>query len=320
MSSILKTGNRDILAFGSALGAAFFWSFSFIWFKVAYLGYKPITVVLFRLAIAATLVAIIALATRKLRRPEKKDIKLFFLMAFFEPFIYFLGESYGLVFVSSTVAAVIVATIPLFSPIAAWYFYRERLRWINAAGLFLSFVGVSLVVLNGSFRFDASPVGVGLEFMAVFAAIGYTLVLKNLAGRYNTMTIIVYQNLIGVILFLPIWLVTDLQSFLNTPFHPEAFRAIIYLAVFASTLAFVFFTQSVRNMGITRANNFVNLIPVFVAILSFFILKETLGAQQIAGIMVVVAGLFLTQAKRKEKSYETNHLQDSGRTQKAFGE
>ena len=134
--------NKDFLAFASALGAAFFWSFSFIWFKIAYLGYGPITVVIFRLAISAVLISVIAAALKRLEMPAKKDIWLFVLMSFFEPFLYFIGESYGLIYISSTVAAVIVATIPLFSPVAAWFFYREKVKWMNAAGLLFSFLGV----------------------------------------------------------------------------------------------------------------------------------------------------------------------------------
>lgn len=294
--------NKEILAYGSALGAAFFWSFSFIWFKVAYQGYNPVTVVIFRLAIAATLITIIAVFLKRLQKPTKKDFWLFVLMAFFEPFIYFLGESYGLKYVSSTVAAVIVATIPLISPIFAWYFFREKLKWMNAAGLAISFFGVGLVVLNGSFKFDASPLGVGLEFIAVLSAIAYSIVLKNLVSRYNTLSIIAYQNIIGIIFFLPVWFIVDFNDFVTRPFHPEAFRAIVLLAVFSSTLAFVFFTQSIRQIGVTRSNTFINLIPVFVAILSFFILNESLGTQQIVGIFIVVAGLFLAQIRRKRKN------------------
>ena len=293
--------SKSYLAFGSALGAAFFWSFSFIWFKIAYLAYKPVTVVIFRLAISAVLILLIAAFLKRLQKISAKDFWLFFLMAFFEPFIYFLGESYGLKYVSSTVAAVIVATIPLFTPIAAWYFYREKVRLMNVFGLLFSFIGVGLVVLNGSFKFDASPLGVGLEFMAVFSAIAYSIVLKNLASRYNTLSIIAYQNIIGIILFLPIWLILDYKDFIQTPFHPQAFRAIILLAVFSSTLAFVFFTQSVRQIGVNRSNTFINLIPVFVAILSFIILKDELGLQKIVGIVVVVAGLFLAQLKKRQK-------------------
>ena len=293
--------NKDFLAFGSALGAAFFWSFSFIWFKIAYLGYGPLTVVIFRLAISAVLISVIATFMKRLEMPAKKDMWLFVLMAFFEPFLYFIGESYGLIYISSTVAAVIVATIPLFSPLAAWFFYRERIKWMNAIGLLFSFLGVGLVVLNGSLQFDASPLGVGLEFMAVFSAISYSIVLRNLVGRYNTFTIIAWQNIIGVVLFLPIWLSVEFGDFVSKPFHPQAFRAIVFLAVFASTLGFVFFTQSIRQLGVNRSNTFINLIPVFVAILSFFILKDELGFQQIVGIVVVVAGLFLAQIRRKRR-------------------
>ena len=294
--------NKEILAYGSALGAAFFWSFSFIWFKIAYQGYNPVTVVIFRLAISAILITIIAAFLKRLQKPSPKDIRLFVLMAFFEPFIYFLGESYGLKYVSSTVAAVIVATIPLISPVFAWHFFKEKLKWMNVAGLAFSFFGVGLVVLNGSFKFDASPLGIGLEFIAVLSAIAYSVVLKNLVSRYNTMTIIAYQNIIGIVFFLPVWLIVDFNDFVTRPFHPEAFRAIVLLAVFSSTLAFVFFTQSIRQIGVNRSNSFINLIPVFVAILSFFILKEELGGQKIMGIMVVVAGLFLAQLKRKRKN------------------
>ncbi len=299
--------NKDFLAFASALGAAFFWSFSFIWFKIAYLGYNPITVVIFRLAISAVLISIIAWGLKRLQRPTKKDIWLFILMAFFEPFMYFIGESYGLIYISSTVAAVIVATIPLISPVAAWFFYHEKIRWMNATGLLFSFLGVGLVVLNGSFKFEASPLGVGLEFMAVLSAISYSIVLRNLVGKYNTFTIIAWQNFIGVILFLPIWLTFEFNDFVTRPFHPQAFKAIVFLAVFASTLAFVFFTQSIRQLGVNRSNTFINLIPVFVAILSFFILNDSLGIQQITGITIVVAGLFLAQLKRKRKkdAFET---------------
>jgi drug/metabolite transporter (DMT)-like permease len=67
----------------------------------------------------------------------------------------------------------------------------------------------------------------------------------------------------------------------------------------------VFFTQSVRNIGVNRSNAFINLIPVFVAVLSFFILGDELGWQKIIGIVVVVSGLFMAQIKRKPGNGKT---------------
>ncbi len=291
----IKTG---ILNYGAAIVAMLFWSFSFVWFKIAYISYQPITVVIFRLTISSGLIFIIATLLKRLQKPNRKDLTLIILMAFFEPFVYFLGESYGLLYVSPTVAAVIVATIPLFSPIIAIYFYKEKISGMNFFGMFISFIGVALVVLNNSFRFDASPIGIGLEFGAVFAAIAYSIILKKIAYKYNTLTIIAYQNFIGVLLFLPIWIFLEFRGFIETPYNPKAFRAIILLAIFSSTLAFVFFTQSIRKIGVTRSNTFINLIPVFVAVFSLIVLKEVLTLQKVAGIIVVVCGLFIAQMKK----------------------
>ena len=122
---------------------------------------------------------------------------------------------------------------------------------MNVAGLTFSFFGVGLVVLNGSFKFDASPPGVGLEFIAVFAAIAYSLVLKNLVSRYNTLSIIAYQNIIGIVLFLPIWLIFEFKDFTQRPFHPEAFRAIILRAVFHRHWLLYFSPKVSDNWGLT---------------------------------------------------------------------
>lgn len=284
---------------GAALLSMIFWSFSFVWVKIAYLAYGPLTVIFFRLIISVGLLFVFSLFVKKLQKLQKKDYRIFALLALFEPFLYFMGESYGLLYVSSTVAAVIVATIPLFAPIAAWYFYKERLSPMNITGLFMSFLGVCLVILNNDLSFSASPKGVLLEFMAVFAAIGYSSVLRKLAFRYNTFTIITYQNFVGIFMFLPFWLIFESVGFINTPFHWQAFRAIILLSVFASTFAFILFTYSVRTIGINRSNMFINLIPVFVAIFAWFLLGDQLTVQKFIGISVVIGGLFLAQIRRR---------------------
>jgi drug/metabolite transporter (DMT)-like permease len=293
---------KDFKPIMAALGSMLFWSFSFVWVKVAYLAYQPLTVVLLRLCFSVFLILIFALSIRRFQIPARKDAGIFVLLAFFEPFLYFMGESFGLMYVSSTVAAVIVATIPLISPIVAWYFFKEKMSVMNLIGLFVSFLGVSIVVMNPDLSFSASPKGVILEFFAVIAAVAYSSVLRKLAFRYNTFTIIAFQNLIGIVLFLPFWLVFEFRGFIATPFHPEAFRAILLLSFFASSLAFILFTFSIRHLGINRSNTFVNLIPVFVAVIAFFVLGDQITFQKVAGISVVIAGLFLAQIRKRKRN------------------
>jgi drug/metabolite transporter (DMT)-like permease len=69
--------------------------------------------------------------------------------------------------------------------------------------------------------------------------------------------------------------------------------------VFASSGAFVLFAYSVRHLGISRANIFSNLIPVFTAIFAFFIVGDRLTFLNAAGMAVVIAGLFLSQIGKK---------------------
>jgi drug/metabolite transporter (DMT)-like permease len=293
--------NKSWVPIGAAILSMIFWSFSFVWIKIVYEAYGPLTTVLFRLLISSGLMLVFTILSRKLQKLHPGDFKLFLLLAFFEPFLYFMGESYGLKYVSSTVASVIVATIPLFSPIAAWYFYKEKLSRTNLVGLIITFLGVSLVVLDTSFNFTASPLGVALEFIAVLGAIGYASILKGISHRYNTFTIITYQNLIGAVFFLPFWLIFEMNDFTQVSFNAKAFWAIVKLAIFASTFAFILFTYSVRNLGINKSNTFINVIPICVAVFAYLILGDQLNFHQMIGIAIVISGLFLAQINWKRK-------------------
>lgn len=293
--------NKTTQYYGAALLAMFFWSFSFVWFKVAYKAYDPMTVVLFRLSLSTAIMFVFAKLIGKLQPLRKSDLGLMVLLSFFEPFLYFMGESYGLKYVSPTVASVIVATIPLFTPMAAWYFHKEKISWANFAGLSISFLGVSLVVFDRTLGFTASPLGVSLEFVAVLSTIGYAILLKRLTNHYNGYTIISYQNLFGSFMFLPFWAIFEAEKTFQTPFHPEAFGAIVKLAIFASILGFIFFTYSIRHLGINKSNMFINVMPVFVVIFSYFILGDEINLQKIVGVTVVIAGLFLAQLKRRKR-------------------
>lgn len=276
-----------------------FWSFSFVWFKIANRVYEPITIVFIRLAVAALFLSTYLWLTRGYTKIRSGDKKYFLMLAAFEPFLYFLGESFGLTYVSSTVGSVIISTIPVFAVVFAWIFYRERLGWINYAGVILSFIGVLIFITNSSGSIAMSMKGLALMLLAVISAVGYNMMLHKLVTKYNPIYIVNVQNVIGVILFLPLFLIFDLHKLNDTGIVAGSFTAIILLAVFASSGAFVLFAYSVRHVGISRANIFSNLIPVFTAVIAFFMVGDKITLRNIAGMAVVIAGLFLSQAGKK---------------------
>jgi drug/metabolite transporter (DMT)-like permease len=279
-----------------------FWAFSFIWFKVANKTFHPITIVFIRLMFSVILLTIFLIVTKNYMKIKKTDRKLFLMLALFEPFFYFLGESFGLTYVSATVCSVLISTIPVFATIGAWLIFKEKLKAINYAGIILSFVGVLVFILNrdGSISFNIK--GLGFIILAVLSAVGYNLTLSRLVGTYTPVYIVNVQNLIGAILFLPLFLIFDFNHFISTPFTFEMFKPILELSIFASCGAFILFAWSVRNIGITKANVFSNCIPVFTALFSFILMGDKLTAQNVAGMAIILAGLFMSQINGTNKN------------------
>ncbi len=116
--------------------AMIFWSFSFIWFKIANKTFHPITIVFIRLLFSVVLLTLYLVLTKGFMKIRKKDRKLFLMLALFEPFFYFLGESFGLTYVSATVCSVLISTISrLCATLGAWLIFKERLKAINYAGI-----------------------------------------------------------------------------------------------------------------------------------------------------------------------------------------
>jgi drug/metabolite transporter (DMT)-like permease len=200
---------------------------------------------------------------------RQEDRRLFFMLALFEPFLYFLGESFGLTYVSSTVCSVIISTIPVLATIGAWLFFSERLKLINYTGIILSFIGIIVFILNRDGSLSINIKGLALLSFAVVSAVGYNLTLSRLVGNYSPVFIVCVQNVLGALFFLPVFLIFDLRTFISAPHSFAAFKPIIALSVFASCAAFILFAFSVKNIGISKANVFSNCIPIFTALFSF---------------------------------------------------
>lgn len=279
----------------SVILAMIFWGFTFVAFKFANESFRPISIIFLRLFVSIFFLFGFALLFKRLGRIKKKDQKLFLLMALFEPFFYFLGEAYGLTMVTATMGAVIISTIPLFVPFASYFLFREKLTLMNRIGLVISFAGVLMVILTHSMGVAAQPKGILLMFVAVFSAVGYTMVVKKLTDHYNPITITAYQSLYGLLMFIPLFLIFEVPVLDFRIASGSSLWAVLYLGVFGSGICFILLTIGIRELGAAKANVFGNLIPVVTAILSFFLLKETMPVIKILGILVVITGLLMSQ-------------------------
>lgn len=293
---------QEVLPYILVILGMSFWAFSFIWFKMANEYFRPITIILLRLILSSFILFLITRLTRNLQNIKPADrIKVLWL-TLFNPFLYFIGESYGLTFVSSSIGSVIISLIPLVTPFAAHYFLNERLSLMNWIGVFISVGGVIIIVTLNQGG-EAKLAGILLLLFAVFCAVAYTILLKKLSVRYNALTLVTWQNLIGAALFVPLFLLLDLPKMDVSAFQVKSLIPVIELAFFASTLAFVFYTIGIKQIGATRTSIFANITPVITAVFGYILLDEALGWIKITGILVVITGLFLAQVNNQSLAH-----------------
>jgi len=274
-----------------------FFAFSYVWFKIANEVYRPLTIVFFRLATSVIVLTLYLYLTNRFQKIKKEDRIYFFLIALFEPFLYFIFESHGLTYVSSTVASVLIATIPIFTAIGALVFFREKLNLLNYTGVIISFAGILIFILAGKSNLSFDSKGIILMLCAVLCATGYSLILRKLANTYRPVYIVNVQNIIGLSLFLPVFLISEGRHVPDMIFDPKAVIAVAQLAIFASCGAFILFGYTVKIIGVTRANLFANIIPVLTAVFAYYTIGEVITIEKFAGIIIMISGLYMAQVR-----------------------
>ena len=294
----------------SVVFAMLCWAGAGIAVKEALVVFSPLTLIVLRFSLAIVLMLLVGVLFRRnevlgLQRVEKRDIPLFVLGGLFQPFLYFIFETYTYQsFASPTIAEAMLSTQPIMAPILAFIILREKVTRNNVVGILISTMGMLLLLLVGANNFAlGNPWGVLLAIVTVSMSVGYTIILRRIPTRYSSLSIVFYVQLVALVLFYAVWGVFDRQSLqdtiapLSTDLSPVI--AVGYLAVFASVTAFILFCYTVRQIGVTRANVFNNVRPVFTALLMWVIFDEQLPIWKWVGIIVIVIGLFISQKQRK---------------------
>ena len=289
------------------------WSVSGIAIKHALMVLPPFTMIILRFVPSVLLMLIIGLICRGnslfgLQRVEWRDLPLFLIAGFCQPFLYYLLETYTYDALNSpTIAETLLSTSPLLSPIFAAVLLRERVTKYNIWGIIISTIGVFVLTLVGSTNFSIGNYwGILLAFAAVSAAVIDSIMMRKVPAKYSSLTFIFYAQLISLLFFIPIWLwregpsaiyqlpITNDQSQLLV-----ALGCVAYLTVFASVIAFILFCFALRQVGVTQANAFNNIRPAFTALWMFMFFGEHMPFAKWVGMILIIFGLFVCQKQEK---------------------
>ena len=300
-----KVHPSKLLIYIASSFAIILWGMSYIWTdKLIALGIPVFYFVFVRILLAGGVLFLFNIAYGRIKRIQKKDMNKFFLLAFFEPFIYFICETYGLKETGSpTISAMIIATIPIFSIAAGRIFFKERISGTNIFGVVLSLIGIVLVAMSHGELGENFIWGIVLLLIAVIAEVGHASITKSLSGNYSSQIIVMYQFLIGSIYLLPLFIWKGLDGFnAEIYFSPDVWYPLICLAVLCSSLAFSLWVSTIKSLGVAKSSIFSALIPVAAALIAWALGHEHMNSRQWFGIAMSTVGVVLSQYTSKKSN------------------
>ena len=298
----MQSNRKSIIAYVSIIFSMIFWGISFVWTKELLNANFPVFLILtIRLAIASLLMFSVFKLMGKLERIEKTDLPKFFLLALFEPFLYFIGENFSMHFVDASFAAIMIALLPIVNPIALHIFNKDKIGWNLLFGAVISVIGIMIMSTNPEGGIKISWQGTLLLLLAVFAGSGYSVILSRLINKYNPITITTTQNIVGLLYFLPCLLIFDLDKISSVVWTKDAILSLVFLAIFCSAGAFMLYSYSAKLLSVIKVSIFTNAIPVVTIIVAIILGQELFSFLKVLGILIVVSGLLLSQFGFKKR-------------------
>jgi drug/metabolite transporter (DMT)-like permease len=279
--------------------AALLWGGSFVGTKIALYQIKPMTLIFLRYVMGSVIVLIASKFTFR-QKIDKKDLKWLILLCIFEPGLYFLFETYGIKETDPTIAALIIALIPVFVLLIAAAFRIESITIAKIMGILLSISGVMIISLfeNGSENsIQSTTRGIILVLMATITASSFTVLLSRLARKYSSFTLASFQIIFTVIFYFPLAIYENYPSF-QFEWNSSSIFATLYLGIFPTFFAYLFYAKGLSKIESSVASLFTNLIPIFTAIISAFLLGTSPTLYTLIGGVLIIGGVSLVTRKR----------------------
>ena len=271
--------------------------------KVASFGFvPPFALSFWRWVLAAIIVAALFWKSARETGPRLKGHWPFVVFLSVISVTYFNTAQYwALAHTSAISAGVILASMPAAIFLANALFGTERATPVQIAGAAASMLGVALVATRGSLdtlvaaRFNAGDVA---SLSAVVTWAIYSVLFKRLPKGLDQRGLLVWMTVIGTVFILPfyLWEVANLPAM---RLSAEGIGMILYTAVFASVLAYLFWNRAVEIGGANLAGVMFNLTPVFVVILAVTLLGERPAWYQGAGLALIFLGIYLAVIRGK---------------------
>lgn len=207
-------------------------------------------------------------------------------------------------------ATIINASLPMFTAIAGFIFFNNRLKGYQVVGILFSMIGVLTVITKGNLLnlFNmAFNQGDLFMLIAVLVNTAYLQYVRHKGFLVPQKVLFICSVLGGLIATFPapileIYLVGTKWLDQIQGIH---FLSLLYFAIFPSILSMLFFNRAIVDMGPVKTSIFLNLSIVFSSVLGMLFLKEQLFVTHFIGGILIVAGVLLTNRPEKVKQQKS---------------
>jgi drug/metabolite transporter (DMT)-like permease len=278
---------------------ALIWGASFLFIKLAVRDMSPATMVLSRAVLGAGTLGVIFAARRQSPVPAGTRSRLlpYLVMAIFGSFLPWLGLGFGELSISSALASILNATLPLWTAVFAyWVTPAERPSPLNYLGVAIGFLGTGILI---------APDLIGQPLRA--STLG-TLAVAGAAASYAVAALVQRRRLNGVsalqvgfwqlALTAPLALAVAFPTLGATHLSGTAIVAMLGLGVGGSGIAYLLYYFMMNTLGATRATTVTFLLPITAVFWGASLLNEAITIPILAGMVVILLGVFLTSRPR----------------------
>ncbi|WXR61112.1 DMT family transporter [Peptostreptococcaceae bacterium AGR-M142] len=287
--------NNKILANIFLSLAVAFWGISFVSTKICLDVFQPMSLAFYRFLIGSIFLFLILKYLKEDLKFDKSDFIYFLLTGVFGISLYFYFENTGIIYLSPSIASIIIGTIPVFIVIIETIFYKEIFTFQKLLSLSLSIIGLILVV---DFNFENinknDLYGYIMMFGAVLAFLVFSFATKPLSKKYSNIKLTFYQSIFGTVTLLPF---IFFENFNMINFNNNLLIHFLFLSIICSALAYYFYLYAFKELGPSICALYINLSPVFTIIFEYIIFKNIINRKQIFGAILIILSVYIINIK-----------------------
>ncbi|HEX9606894.1 MAG TPA: DMT family transporter [Gemmatimonadaceae bacterium] len=285
-------GLTDVLLFAMAV----IWGVNFVVVKYATHIFNPVAFTGLRVGTAATFLVAFAYARGGFTLSRHDVLRLLFLGVIGNG-LYQLFFVHGVARTRAGNASLIVGAAPAFIALVARARGLERVKRMTLAGIALSVLGVSLVIVGSASPTNGETTLLGsvLVFLGVLCWTAYTIMLQPYTKRVDVVQLAAVTMVGGAV---PL-LIASMPALVATDWSgvgAGGWLALFYSSVISMGVAYFFWYRGLRVLGPTRTAVYSNLQPIVALVAAWAFLGEIPTIFQGVGAVTIIAGVFLTRS------------------------